>query len=534
MDVLVIDSVAALTPKAEIEGEMGDKNVGLQARLMSQAMRKLTGAISRTRTCCIFINQTRAQIGNMYGPAQTTTGGNALKFYSTVRMEITPSSMIKDSDDKPIGKVTKVKVVKNKVAPPFQRAEFDIMFGEGISKAGEIIDYGVELGIIKKSGAWFSYDGAKIGQGKEAVRKMIADNPTWDFKQYDWNGDNWIDQVIYIFAGYGGNQGPESYGYVWPNTGSISGINSTHDGMTISNYTNSAELWTDNTSCGIGTICHEYSHSLGLPDIYPTFGDTDFYSVCDEWDLMDGGNFTNMGWCPPNYTAQEKMYLGWLTPEELTEPVTITGMKPISEGGETYIIRHTDKEYLLLENRQWTGWDAGVPGRGLVVTHVDFDESIWRNNAVNTAKGHFRCDIVHADNLHYEEWANLIDSQQWPMYAEAVGMHNRHLSTSPYPWSTDSTTVVNDELSDTSRPAAVMFNVDAEGKKLLSKAVTNIRMTDDGLISFDFMGGTQTHIPSIDWQPRGGGSEVYNIMGQRIATPGKGLFIKNGKKYIKH
>ena len=177
VDVLVIDSVAALTPKAEIEGDMGDKNVGLQARLMSQAMRKLTGAISRTRTCCIFINQTRAQIGNMYGPAQTTTGGNALKFYSTVRMEITPSSMIKDSDDKPIGKVTKVKVVKNKVAPPFQKAEFEIMFGEGISKAGEIIDYGVELGIIKKSGAWFSYDGSKIGQGKEAVRKLINDNP---------------------------------------------------------------------------------------------------------------------------------------------------------------------------------------------------------------------------------------------------------------------------------------------------------------------------------------------------------------------
>lgn len=177
VDVLVIDSVAALTPKAEIEGEMGDKNVGLQARLMSQAMRKLTGAISRTRTCCIFINQTREKIGSMYGPAQTTTGGNALKFYSTVRIEITPSSMIKDSEEKPIGRVAKVKVVKNKVAPPFKKAEFDIMFGEGISKAGEIIDSGVELGIIKKSGAWFSYGDSKIGQGKEGVRKTLNDNP---------------------------------------------------------------------------------------------------------------------------------------------------------------------------------------------------------------------------------------------------------------------------------------------------------------------------------------------------------------------
>ena len=176
IDVLVIDSVAALTPKAEIEGEMGDKNVGLHARLMSQAMRKLTGTISKTRTCCIFINQIREKIGLMFGNPETTTGGNALKFYASVRIDIRPSTYIKDGDVT-IGRLTKVKVVKNKVAPPFMKAEFDIMFGEGISKAGEIIDMGVALGVIKKSGAWFSYEGAKLGQGRDAVKRVVAENP---------------------------------------------------------------------------------------------------------------------------------------------------------------------------------------------------------------------------------------------------------------------------------------------------------------------------------------------------------------------
>lgn len=176
VDIVVVDSVAALTPKSEIEGEMGDRNMGLQARLMSQAMRKLTGTISRTRTCCIFINQIREKIGVMFGNPETTTGGNALKFYSSVRIEIRPSSFIKDGDVT-IGRLAKVKVVKNKVAPPFMKAEFEIMFGEGISKAGEIIDMAVEHGIVKKSGAWFSYNGAKLGQGRDAVKRVIADNP---------------------------------------------------------------------------------------------------------------------------------------------------------------------------------------------------------------------------------------------------------------------------------------------------------------------------------------------------------------------
>lgn len=176
VDILVVDSVAALTPKNEIEGDMGDRNVGLQARLMSQAMRKLTGAISRTNTTCIFINQLREKIGVMFGPSETTTGGNALKFYASVRIDIRPATAIKDGEDI-LGRHTKVKVVKNKVAPPFKRCEFDIMFGEGISRSSEIIDLGVEYGIIKKSGSWFSYNDAKLAQGRDAAKKVIEDNP---------------------------------------------------------------------------------------------------------------------------------------------------------------------------------------------------------------------------------------------------------------------------------------------------------------------------------------------------------------------
>ena len=176
IDILVVDSVAALTPKNEIEGDMGDRNVGLQARLMSQAMRKLTGIISRTNTCCIFINQLREKIGVMFGPSETTTGGNALKFYASVRIDIRSRTSIKEKEEV-LGRKALVKVVKNKVAPPFRRAEFDIMFGQGISRTGEIIDLGVDLDIIKKSGSWFSYNGEKLAQGREGAKMMLADNP---------------------------------------------------------------------------------------------------------------------------------------------------------------------------------------------------------------------------------------------------------------------------------------------------------------------------------------------------------------------
>jgi recombination protein RecA len=176
IDIVVIDSVAALTPKAEIEGEMGDSKMGLQARLMSQALRKLTANISKTKTCCVFINQLREKIGVMFGNPETTTGGNALKFYSSIRLDIRKITQIKEGEDV-MGSRTRVKVVKNKLAPPFRKAEFDIMYGEGISKTGEIIDLGVELDIVKKSGSWFSYGETKLGQGREAVKQLMLDNP---------------------------------------------------------------------------------------------------------------------------------------------------------------------------------------------------------------------------------------------------------------------------------------------------------------------------------------------------------------------
>jgi len=365
---------------------------------------------------------------------------------------------------------------------------------------------------------------------KESVQKAI-DSLAVDFSPYDWNGDGKVEQVVFIYAGYGGNESAAAAsGCIWPNTSSFSTV-TTSGGIKISNYTCSAEMWSANKSCGIGTICHEFTHSLGLPDIYPTNSDNAYYSVVDEWDLMDGGNFVNSGWCPPNYSALEKILLGWLTPIELTEPASVVGMKPVSDGGDVYLIRHTEDEYLLLENRQWSGWDQRAPGQGLLITHVDYNASAWSANTVNNMENHHRYEHVHADNLDFNAWNAIVGDAN-----PRVGGHNRHLSTSPYPWSTDSTDFVNSELTDTSVPAAKMFNANAEGATLLGKPVTNIVQHEDGTVSFDFMGGDPTAISTAVVNGEAVNSEVYDLQGRKVKSAGSGLkpglYIRNGKVFL--
>ncbi len=357
----------------------------------------------------------------------------------------------------------------------------------------------------------------------EATNMFLQENPNIDFSQYDWDNDGKVNQVVFVHAGFSGNiSDSRVLGYHWPNTGSFTTI-TTPDGKTISNYTSSAELWPNKATCGIATICHEFTHSLGLPDIYPVPSWT--YTAVDEWDLMDGGTFTNYGWCPPNYSPLEKMLLGWAQPIELTEAATIEKLKPVSEGGEFYQIKHTDTEYLLLENRQWSGWDAGVPGKGLVVYHVNYIESKWKSNGVNGTKNvPFNYAVVHADNRDYDAWTAVCTEKGWKTYQNSGRKNSRMLSGSPYPYATDSTTTVM-ELTDTSIPNTEMINENSEGSKLLAKPITNIKVTDDGLISFDFMGGVPTAIRQVSAQPQK--TACFDLSGRQYQGFKKsGLYIE--------
>ena len=329
----------------------------------------------------------------------------------------------------------------------------------------------------------------------EATNKVIEANPDINWKQYDWDGDGYVNQVIFVYAGLPGNVGGVSHGHIWPNTSAFTAITAP-DGTMISDYSSSGECWPTSSVilCGLGTICHEFTHSLGLPDLYRT--DTGDNVVLDMWDLMDGGNFTNYGFCPPNYTPMEKILLGWLEPEELTEATTVQGL----EYGKVYKISNSEDDYYLLENRVQQGWDEGVPGKGLCVYHVLWNASRWRKNTVNN--GDTKCyDLVHADGLDYYQWLDLLGGR--PAYANKAMMNNLALSTSPFPYlPPDSDAVTSFE--------------EVEGKP-----VTNIQLNEDGTVSFDFMGGT-TAVSPLTSHHSPLTSTYFDLQGRRVSGMVKG------------
>lgn len=384
-------------------------------------------------------------------------------------------------------------------------------------------------------GSMSAYSGAEVFA--EAMDKFFFQNVYHNFSVYDWDGDGRIEQVIIVYAGYSGNQTGKT-DYIWPNTRLIDGVE-TFDRHKIRSYSASGELWSNNASCGIGTICHEYSHCFGLPDIYPTTMSVGYSSVVDQWDLMDNGNITNQGWCPPNYSPLEKMLLGWGKPIELESDAEIEGMKPISEGGPFYRISHTKSEYYLLENRQWSGWDAGVPGQGLLVWHVNYDRDAWYYNRVNNVHGEPNCHLVAADGLSYSDWDWIFKKtgEKNPYQNKSRLMNKCYLSSAPYPWKTDSTDFVNDCLTDTSLPATKLYSKNDSGSDLLSKPIFNIRQDPDGTISFSFRSSNASDGITDVTHQKNHSDVIYDLQGRRIpySSPSllsPGLYIINGRKHI--
>lgn len=349
-----------------------------------------------------------------------------------------------------------------------------------------------------------------------------------DFSIYDWDGKGEANIVLFLAAGYCGNQ---KSGYLYPNTGYF--FKQLPGDIDIYISSLSCELWKDDELCGIGTIIHEFCHFLGLPDIYPTVKNDNYFTVVDQWDLMDGGNYVNYGWCPPNLTAMERMYLGWASPEELTEATTIEGMKSLEEGGKTYIVRDSDNgdEFYLLENRQQMGWDYGCPGNGLLIYHIDFKMDDWRNNQVNIRSNHFGYDLFHADGKTYNVWdpkGGGIDACEWAMKGH---LRSNFLSTTPYPYTDPVSLVVNNRLTDDSSPAATLFpKSNVSPPRFMGKAITNIRMADDGTIAFDFMKSDEMGIAPIATSDEANGV-WYTIDGRRLPRKptAKGMYILKGK-----
>lgn len=317
---------------------------------------------------------------------------------------------------------------------------------------------------------------------KAATQLFFAENPDLDYSVYDWNNDSVIEQIVYLSAGPSGDETGFS-GFIWPNTGMNDVFIDTPDGYPIQQISQSSEIsYKSGTKRvrGIGTFVHEFLHCLGLPDVYP-LADNTLFSMADEWDLMDGGNMTNIGWCPPNLTAQEKMLLNWYEPVELTSDTTITGLRPVAEGGEAYLIRHAENEYLLLENRQQNGWDSGLPGNGLTIWYVHFDSEAWRYNQVNY-QGEYRLRLYTADNMSYEDWCQQVPEADKYMLPDC--MRSRWMCTAAYPYRNESTGLLNDCLSENSTPAIVMTEQNSAGNTHFGKSIRNIQMASDGSVSF--------------------------------------------------
>ena len=362
----------------------------------------------------------------------------------------------------------------------------------------------------------------------EATQQFVSEHPEIDFSQYDWNGNGYVNQVVFIYAGYGGNT-KSTYGYIWPNTCWAFGM-TLPGGINAEIASVTCELWKYDKSCGIGTILHEFFHCLGLPDFYP-LGSAEAYSAVDEWDLMDGGNYTNYGWCPPNLSTMEKMLMGWGQPVELTTATAVTAMKSVSDGGDTYIIRNPANrdEYYLLENRQQKGWDFGCPNKGLLIYHVEYDYAEWMNNEINIDDNHYRYSLFHADGKDYMAWDKKNDGEDESKWVDEGHLHNQYLSTSAYPYTNPETLVVNASLTNDSKPAATLFTANTDGLKLMSKPITNIQMAADGTISFDFM-KEATAIRRV--QAVADNAPWYDLQGRRLQgrPVRKGLYIHNGQK----
>lgn len=362
----------------------------------------------------------------------------------------------------------------------------------------------------KKSGTGDNYGEASV---IEAIKKSI-DSLHVDYSPYDWNKDGEVEQVVLVACSYGGNGGAKFTKFIWPNTGYVSSI-TVGENLKARQYSISTELWPNAIPHGIGTICHEFAHCLGLPDTYPvgTVSDNLPYSMVDEWDLMDGGNYTCYGWCPPNLTALEKQLMGWLSIEEISAPTKISDLKPVADGGKAYKITKEGNEFYLLENRQQSGWDKGLPGKGLTIYHVDYDATEWKYNNVNT-KSKFRFQLLHADGLDYDAWKAFCNTKGISQYIDnANRMNSRYLSTSPYPFVSDTLQVY--QCSETPMP------------------LTNIQISDAGYISFDVeqASGISPIIETTKNDDR-----WYDLQGRRLLSEPsrKGLYIHNGKLISKH